>query len=175
MCLSFLAVGYVFVGSLKPNARSEQEIPYFEISWADLTTISEGEPLEEQGLDGLVVVLKPTQDQLDEISSLDPHVFDSSSNAWFDDLGIYIYWKVSTGPGCVLRHAPKGFFESKPKWPGGYYDPCHDYSYDYAGRRLSSYDYSAFGYTREVENLRVPGVEVRDGKWVRIYGRFRRS
>lgn len=103
---------------------------------------------------------------------LDAHVWRPESKAFVPALGVFLYWGYSTKFGCKLQHIPPGkstaAMDRNIDWRGGYFDPCHDPSYDYAGRTIKTREFTRNGYNRDHPNLYVPTYAVFSDRTVEI-------
>jgi Rieske Fe-S protein len=168
------ALGYVFVRSLNPSERALADaarlIPDFSIK-----ELKPGEfrRIEIHGLP--LMILAPDGTIMNDLAKLDPHTWDPTRASFNAEHNVFIYWGISTRLGCDLTHYPKGApprpVEQGRTWHGGYFDRCHDSSYDYAGRTIKTYEYTANGFNAEVPNLRVPQYEIRKDGTVLIMRR----
>ena len=164
-----VAILGVFFGYLGPSdAARPKEVA--EIHIEEIRAIPQGDFVRVIGPDGIAFVFKPTPEILEELPLLDDSVFDPEIESYVEELGVFIYWGISTRFGCLLLHAPRGSLEHFPNWPGGFYDPCHDSSYDYAGRTLSDPNLSYARFVKEVSNLYVPEVSIHRDGMVRMRG-----
>lgn len=161
-----LATGAVLLGSLKPSATAEPQRLYTEIRIADIENLPPGEFTRAIGPAGVVYLFKPTAEILTDLDKLDRSVFDPEIRSYVEELDVFVYRGQSTRFGCLLLHAPPDW----PNWPGGFFDPCHDSSYDYAGRTLSDPDLAYSGFTKPVSNLYVPEILFSTDGVVRMYG-----
>ncbi len=171
---AFLGLAAIFVGYLGPSEKANSLRPYSEYDLRLIQEMAPGEVIEDLGVDGFVVVFKPTADQWDELELLSTAVFDPSMTTYHEDLGVFAVWRIGTaaaGP-CVLQHAPKGRFSHQPMWPGGFFDPCFDVSYDYAGRTIRDREYTAVNWGPEAQNLRGPDLSIYRGNTLRVRGRW---
>lgn len=115
----------------------------------------------------LILVLKPSEEQLSSIQSLDKHVWDRSYGAF---IGVFVFLGHSTSEkgGCGLshypRHASRLSNSENAEWLGGYWDVSCEVSYDYAGRAIKTYEKTYNGFNPKVRNLDSPSVEVVSSK-----------
>lgn len=171
---AILGFAVVFFGYLGPSEKANSLRPYSEYDLDLIRTMAPGEVIENLGVDGFVVIFKPTADQQDELERLSEVVFYPQITTYHDELGVFAVWGIGTSDAgaCVLMHAPKGHFSHQPRWPGGYFDPCFDVSYDYAGRTIRDREYTAVNWGREADNLRGPDISIYRGDMLRVRGRW---
>jgi ubiquinol-cytochrome c reductase iron-sulfur subunit len=156
--VGFAVTAYVFISSLSPSARAKSESEHY-IEIADLKP---GEVLIVQVYGLPLYIHRASKEELNDLHLLDAHVWNKTYSGFNDKQDIFVYWGQSTRSICSLVHLPKGDSRIKEMgavWLGGYYDPCRDSSYDYAGRTIKTYLYSGNGLTAEVPNLRSPSYE----------------
>ena len=128
---------YPLLASLQPSERArvlrEPPVP--------IGQIAPGQFKEFPRRGGVIFAFRPTAETWKDLRTLAPQTFDPTINSYNRELDLFLYWGVSTHLGCKLKHLPKGSpdAEWRPDWKGGYYDPCHAPSYDYAGRTLRAY------------------------------------
>jgi ubiquinol-cytochrome c reductase iron-sulfur subunit len=166
------ALAWMFASSMSISATT-REIRGTDISAAAVAAIEPGEVAEFLPFGRPLFVLRPTPDQLRAVVELDEHVWNHQWSGYDADHGLFIYWGISTRLGCNLEHIPPG---ASPlgvgvggRWLGGYFDPCHDSSYDYAGRTIKSFPYSRNGFTADVPNLQAPDHRFRSDGTLVIY------
>lgn len=171
---AFVVIASVLVGYLGPSEKANSMRPYSEYDLDLIRAMAPGDHIENLGVDGYVVIFKPTADQWHELEQLSDVVFDPEITTYHVELGVFAVWSIGTSDAgaCVLKHAPKGYFSHQPMWPGGYFDPCFDVSYDYAGRTIRDREYTAVNWGREADNLRGPDLSVYRGDTLRIRGRW---
>jgi hypothetical protein len=166
-------LAWVLGSSLSISATS-REASGAEIPADRLAAITEGEVAEFVIFGTPLFVLRPSSRQLQALADMDSHVWNSRWSGYDEGHGLFIYWGVSTRfpeVPCKLQHIPPG---PSPlgegtgyRWLGGYLDPCHDSSYDYAGRTIKSLPYTRVRFNAEVPNLRAPEYQFRrDGTLV---------
>ena len=150
-----------FVSSLAPSERAKDYAKFvFQIP-----KLEPGHLYTLQVNGRLLFILRPDQKQLESISQLESHVWDTTKGAYVNELDAFVYWGMSTRWGCDLQEKPaedSGLREwsVKAQWLGGYWDPRCEVSYDYAGRALRRWEFSYNGYADELPNLRKPNVKI---------------
>lgn len=157
--VGLLYFGYVLVRSMNPSDRAIAEAQYKIV----LSEIKEGVLTEVDSRGGPLLVFRPSEEQWADIKFMDAHVWDTRHSGYNEEHDLFVYWGISTRFGCELSHLPKGesrIAEWGGVWLGGYFDHCHDSSYDYAGRTIRTYEYTGSGFTLEVPNLRSPNYEI---------------
>lgn len=130
-----------------------------------IASLQEGVPLTIRVNYMPLILLRPSQAQLDALARLDEHVWDSSRSAWNEEIGAFVYWAWDTRFGCELRHVPPGesilvkYSEDKEdvEWLGGYVSRC-EMAYDFAGRTIRTWQFSYNGFNPELPNLESPSV-----------------
>lgn len=115
-----------------------------------------------------LIVMRPGQQQRQELAALTQHVWGPSLDDDAD--GLYVHWGLSTGKfgGCRLAHQPATSAATEASrsgstWKGGYWAAGCDASYDYAGRAIKTRRYAFGGYVEQTRALRSPRYEILDG------------
>jgi len=118
-----------------------------------------------------IFVLLPSAEQESDLIKMSSHIWQSE----LPKTRPFIFLNKSTRFGGKVVHKPKGVMSSLMRYPdqsqqsdyyqwlGGFIDPVHDSSYDYAGRAIKSRVYTWNGYASEVDRLLIPKYEI-DGK-----------
>lgn len=157
----FVAIAYIYVSGL----FSGTDLSEVTGEWSppvDLKSLKPGEMLEVRAGRGLYVVFRPTDEVAQDLVLLDNHVWQPKSGAWNKQHNFYIYSAISTWYSCKLQHRPKGRSATNGVWLGGYHDPCHNGSYDYAGRAIRSGQFAFHEAVHKTANLPVPEYRVDD-------------
>lgn len=159
--IAFLAIAYVFIQGMSPSQKAVNQKEHI----INLASLDIGKPVKIQTKLGSIFLLKPSPEQIANLQKLDNHVWDKDYVGYEKDLNLFVTLGISTRHGCGLEHAPLG--ESPiyrnygiGNWLGGYFDPCHDSSYDYAGRTIKSYEYTYKGLDIQVPNLNAPNYKL---------------
>lgn len=136
---------YVFIMSLNPSTKVENEalviVDIPELKYGIVNKIDvKGVPL---------LMLKPDEKQ--KASILNSHVWTVNSQTYYEELGVYAYWGVSSRWGCPLEHKPPQKsqllkWDKTAKWLGGYWSVACEDSYDYAGRAIKTYGFTYNGF-----------------------------
>ena len=133
--LAFLGAAVAFVTIFNGSEPPREQALNTEFPLAEMDSLAPGQQ-------GLVIVagnplflFRPTAEAWSDLEAL--RQFTNSDIASYNDTyDVFAYWGVSTYLGCLVLHVPKGDQDAHEQWLGGYRDPCHDVSYDYAGRAL---------------------------------------
>lgn len=161
--LLVLASGVVFVffASLEPSARTRNDAEYtFPVSSLETGKV------QAFSIGGRsLFILRPSAQQMESIRHLEVHVADKVITSYIPSLDAFVYFAESTKRGCQLQELPpqKSRFAEYIKdsiWLGGYWDPICEVSYDYAGRAISTHNYTFNGYDAKFPNLKVPSVRL---------------
>jgi len=163
-----IAIIYIFAASMRPSARAIADAQYL----LDVSTLTPGKPLIFKDLNRPIFVYRPTQEEWNDIKFLDSHVWDRNYGGYETNSGVFVFWGISTHVPCVLVHIPKGkstLSNVAGVWLGGYFDPCGDSSYDYAGRTIKTYTYTKNGYNAEVPNLKSPRFKIQNSQMIINY------
>lgn len=165
--VSLFAIGYVLAQSFFPSARALNDAEYV----LNIVPLEPGK-LQVHKIHGRqLFILKPDNKQIKSIKLLDEHVWNKNTSSFIKELGAYVYWGQSTKFGRPLEHHPidetfsPGWGVDR-NWQGGYWHPWDEVSYDYAGRTISSYEFTYNGFNLEYPNLRVPSLKVVGNKLV---------
>lgn len=151
----------VFAGmlgnSLAPSARARNGA---EVA-LDLSTLSPGKVEIFHVWGRPLLVLRPNESQRQSIVRLDAHVADRRTDNYVPQLDAYVYWGYATNRGCDIEERPPQAsnlrdFMPAAEWLGGYWSPYCDLSYDYAGRMISTYEFTFNGYNLIFPNLSRP-------------------
>jgi ubiquinol-cytochrome c reductase iron-sulfur subunit len=156
--LGLVITGYVFVSSLSPSERAKAESEHL----INITGLMPGELRVVNVNERPLFIHRATKQEHDDLRLLDNHVWNKDYSGYDEKQDIFVFWGLSTRLGCHLTHLPKGksrFENNGAVWMGGYFDPCHDSSYDYAGRTIKTIMYTVIGFNAEVPNLKPPRFE----------------
>lgn len=171
----FCAVGgavviYLLTASLAPSERARALAGAVTLSLDDLAGVAPGNVRQMQAYGWPLFAFRPNEDTWRDLKALDANVWDTTMVGYHEDLGLFLYWAVGTEVPCQLKHFPKGDVGANfgLRWLGGYYDPCRDPSYDYAGRTIKTLDFTAVRYSRHVPNLYPVRYEGPYGNKIRI-------
>lgn len=165
--IAFVGCSFVlvpFVGSLSPSAKAKAE--RYDVVY--LPPIEEGEFREMVVHGKPFYMYRPSEIDLGNIAKLSSHVSNPAYNSYNEKLGIFFVWGISTKLGCKLSFIGPQESRLGKRWLGGYFDPCHDPSYDFAGRMISDYEYTFNGYNSKFPNLDVPIVKQLSGNKVEV-------
>jgi len=147
-----------FVISLQPNAKAKANSDY-EIGSVNLNKLEAGKPLITEIAGWPLIVLRPTEKQIESISELNDHVANPEIESYVKQHDLYVYWGVGKKGSyyCLAKHHSKAHpVAPNSKWKGGYATlPC-DISYDYSGRAIKSHEYSYYGLGGDFENMKTP-------------------
>jgi hypothetical protein len=151
----------VLASSLEPSAQTKNDadvlIHLAPIVPGELQTFNvKGRPL---------FVLRPNQMQRENIAKLDPHVSDKNQGAYVPQLDAFVLWGLSTNRGCPLEHKPpqqSRLLDENPNavWLGGFTSDWCEASYDYAGRTITTYEFTFNGFRVPLPNLEKPRLSV---------------
>jgi Rieske Fe-S protein len=165
------AVAYVFVKAMAPSERAITAARFY-IEEVDVSALVPGNVYEVMVANEPIFILRPTKEILSDLLFMDSHVWHPEMKSYDKENNFFIYIGLSTRFGCMLTPYKKGEVQSwmvdKRTWYGGYFDRCHDSSYDYAGRTIMDYEYTYNGFNLEVPNLKVPDYEIQNGKTIVI-------
>lgn len=155
------AIVYVLSKSLAPSARAKNDAEVL----IHLDQIVPGEPLKIRVVGRPLFVLRPTETQRESIARLTPHVAFPSQSNYVHELDAFVYWGFATNRGCELDHQPPQEshlrkWSSNAVWLGGFWSPWCDVSYDYAGRTISSWEFTFNGYNVPFQNLTRPNLSI---------------
>lgn len=161
LIVGLAVVVVVLASSLEPSAQTrndaEVQIRLAPIVPGELQTFNvNGRPL---------FVLRPNQLQRESIAKLDPHVADKNQAAYVQQLDAFVFWGLSTNRGCPLEHMlpqQSRLLEVNPGavWLGGFTSVGCEASYDYAGRAITTYEFTFNGFRVPLPNLEKPRLSV---------------
>ena len=131
-----------FIRSLRPSARAEALGEPIEI---DLSVIRPGEVRPYAYRGRTILVLRRTPEMIGKLAAMTDRLIDSDpvgdpeyveNEARSIEKEILVVEGVCTHLGCVPRliSAEAGREAAGDWWAGGFWCPCHDSAYDYAGR-----------------------------------------
>jgi hypothetical protein len=156
-----VSLARLLIGSLGPSAQA----------FADAEVVLQLSPIIPGEIQAFHVhgrplfILRPNREQQENLARLDAHVADRHSAAYVPELDAFVYWGISTNRGCDLQHKPPQvsmLLEYNPaaEWLGGFWSGVCELSYDYAGRTISSHEFTFSGYRAPSPNLSKPKLRV---------------
>ncbi|MFT5451413.1 MAG: ubiquinol-cytochrome c reductase iron-sulfur subunit [Enterobacterales bacterium] len=153
--IAVLGIGYMLFSFMGPTERVIAQNEHI----VKLSILKMGQPVKVVTERGPIFFLQPNKEQLDYLKKLNKHVWDIEYSGYSENLNLFVYSGISTRYGCEVQHFPKGEsplikYSDKARWYGGYFDPCHGSSFDYAGRAIKTWGFTHNGYELETPNLK---------------------
>ncbi|MBM4222403.1 MAG: ubiquinol-cytochrome c reductase iron-sulfur subunit [Gammaproteobacteria bacterium] len=139
--VSVVLLGIPFLAAWLPSAKTRDQGAPIEV---DLSALPPGGLMTVAWRGKPVWILRRTQEEIDSLSNDNPMLSDPASLASEQPEkmrniyrsirpDILVLIGLCTHLGCIPTYKPeKGAIN--PKWPGGFYCPCHGSMYDLAGR-----------------------------------------
>lgn len=137
------AWAWPFLAQLKPSERAKAMGAPITV---DISKLEAGQQITVAWRSQAVFVVKRTQEMLDSLKEVVPHLADANSDApQQPDYAkndtrsikpeILVMKGVCTHLGCSPKFRPdRGAADIGADWQGGYYCPCHGSKFDLAGR-----------------------------------------
>lgn len=162
---------FSLVASLAPSQKARALAGAPTVSIADLVATEPGAVRFVEAYGRPILIFRPSEATWRGLKMLDAHVWNPKIAGYSEEFNVFIFWGFSTKLGCNLKHFPPGVVwdQERPNWNGGYFDPCGDPSYDYAGRTIKDVRYTVNGYAAEHPNLRPVHFEGPYGDQISIY------
>lgn len=163
----FASVIFVFGASMNPSAKARAVLVKIDVS-----NMQPGD-VKVTSTDLPIAVVAQSSQILADLAQLDAHVWNPQISTEYtsnDGKRFFIFVPLSARAGqrCLVKHVDKS--EPNPgrradnTWLGGFWDPCWDASFDYAGRAIKNPQYSYLNVAPEAASLGVvPAVKEKDG------------
>ncbi len=109
------------------------------------------------------IIIRPSVDSLSRLDQLDMHVSDPRRAPYDPAVGLLAFLALPPSEPCSLVHVPRGaaLARNKPSWPGGFFMPCGEISFDYSGRAIRSREFAIYG--RGVSGANLPALKLEPG------------
>ena len=168
-----VGVATPFVGSWNPSAKAKAAGAPVK---ADISKLEPGQMVVVEWRGKPVYVLRRTQKQIDELSTVESHLKDPTSASadqpeYIEGVArairpeILVLVGLCTHLGCAPKHRPEvGVPDlSGDAWVGGFFCPCHGSRFDLSGRVYNGSPASTNlvvpPYSYEGDNVLVVGVD----------------
>ena len=167
--LLLVAIGLIglstpFVSSLNPGRDKENPEVTLHITVNDLR---EDTPIFNKTKYGPVILLKPSEQTLENLVLLNDHVWNKDSSSYNSEHNFFIYYGLGTLPrkNCITVHQSQeeGSNVEENTWFGGFWEQCGDVNYDYSGRAIKTDRFTIVNSGFKADNLFTPAYEVLSG------------